>query len=82
MDLGFRLAFAGTTMEWWRGRSPLRGSREIAANPDSPSSNFPHIEITRISPPNVSSRGLRRNNSLLHETIFWFWRRHPETVVA
>jgi hypothetical protein len=47
-----------------------------------PRSNFPHIEITRISPLNVSSRGLGRNNSLAHETIFWFWRRHPETVVA
>jgi hypothetical protein len=43
-------------------------------------SNFPHIEITGISTPNVSSRALRRNNSPAHETIFPFWCRHPETL--
>jgi hypothetical protein len=44
------------------------------------SSNFPHIEITRILPLNVSSSALRRNNSPGHETIFPLSRRHPETL--
>src|SRR5882672_9519100 len=42
---------------------------------------FPHIEITRLSPANVSSPTLRRNNSFAHETIFPLSCRHPETLV-
>jgi hypothetical protein len=44
-------------------------------------SNFPHIEITGISAANISSQEPRRNNSFARETIFRFWRRHPETEV-
>jgi RNA polymerase sigma-70 factor (ECF subfamily) len=40
---------------------------------------FPLFEITHIFALNVSSRGLQRNNSVARETIFRFWRRHPET---
>jgi hypothetical protein len=45
------------------------------------SANFSLIEIILISASNVSSRPLRRNNSPLHETIFPFSCRHPETFV-
>ena len=44
-------------------------------------SNFPHIEIIHFFAPNVSSQAPRRNNSFARETIFCFWRRHPETRV-
>jgi hypothetical protein len=48
--------------------------------PDIEPLYFPPIEITGILAPNVSSRTPRRNNSPLHETIFPFWSRHPETM--
>jgi hypothetical protein len=41
---------------------------------------FPYIEIARFSGPNVSSRRLRRNNFVLHETIFRLSCRRPETL--
>jgi hypothetical protein len=69
MGPGFR---KGTTIVLW-----LAGTI-----PRLKSSNFPRIEITRFSPPNVSSPALRRNNSPGHETIFLFSRRRPETVLA
>jgi RNA polymerase sigma-70 factor, ECF subfamily len=37
------------------------------------------VEITHISCPIVSSPAPRQNNSPGDETIFRFWRRHPET---
>ncbi|MEH2504598.1 hypothetical protein V1290_003409 [Bradyrhizobium sp. AZCC 1578] len=55
------------------------GRRDLFRDPNLISSNFPHIEITGILSPNVSSRALQRNNSLPHETIFPFSSRHPET---
>src|SRR5215203_878667 len=65
-----------------RKRGEVRKSlphRKRGTNPRLKSSNFPHIEITGLLAPNVSSQAPRRNNSLLHETIFLLWCRHPET---
>ena len=56
------------------------GGRYRSDLPKTVPSNFPRIEITGISPPNVSSQASRRNNSPLHETIFCFSCRHPETL--
>ena len=51
------------------------------AFPRLKSSSFSFIEIILVSALNVSLQPLRRNNSIAHETIFPFSRRHPETLI-